>query len=1030
MKKAFKILGISLGSLLGLVIIVVAIACLLIFTPARLTPIVQKVADKVITCPTEIGKVNLTLFKTFPDLGLAIDDVVIINPVAGAPSDTVASLHELDVAVDVKAFLSDRSIRVKRLTLNDVTAHLYTSSDSLSNYDIFPTSDKEAPDDDTSFDLTSLDADIRSVTIHNLTATFDHCPSGIQAAADGLDLSLKGTLNKGDLDADVETTLHKVFLTLGGDSALHVATSDLSLIAKADSRNDDKELKAKTSLTTGPVAFGVSTVSIATQSLDLKADGGKWGEKWNVEDLLLTAQQPAFALSGSTPITIDGEQLDLSLLSGSLFGTTVTATPTIAVPGFSMTLNGESWVDKRTVGLGIIAQTNTQFNDFTFDEGKLSIDDVQLDILDGHLDLTDSTATAIAAHLISNHWDVPKVLTMLPRSIRKSLPDMTIRRAGLDLDVTASIRAGSQGFAIDDADGSVNLDRVDMSLGDSMAFVTPQLAVTVKRPATTGNSAFRTFMQGTLQSASVDADLTGLGTAALTRLNGTYALSDFTDSRTPFSALAHLTMGGLTADLDTIQGTLSAPVIDALLTTVDGKPRYKATLSTDALSGHLGNTLTASTAALSIDAQATYDKSKKEILDQWNPALDIDLHTGHAELGMFPEPIEVPHIQFAFTPGKFHIDESAFRLGKSDFCLKGDVTNLDAWLAKDGLLTANLDFTSDYTDVSQIMELVSGLGNENDNENEKADEDKTEDEALPEDNPFMVPTGVDIALRTDIRRVGWNGFDFNNLGGRITCRDGVLVMEELGFTSDAATMQLTAMYKSPRKNHLFMGLDFHLIDIDIPDLIALIPAVDTIVPMLKSFDGQAQFHLAGESYLKSNYDLKLSTLRGAAAIEGKDLVVLPSSTFATIKKYLMTDKSTENRIDSLDVELSVFRDEVDVYPFRVRLGEYEAIVGGRHNINKDLDFDYHLSVTDTPLPVRLGLDVKGTLDDKHFSLATPKYTHLYNPEKRGTIQERSLELKKTINESLKRNVHTTDYYAPSTPEVTTATTPAATAPKP
>lgn len=1015
MKKALKILGITLASLLGLVILLVAIACLLVFTPARLTPIVQKVADETITSPTQVGNVNLTLFKTFPDLGLAIDDVVIVNPVAGAPSDTVASMHELDVAVDVKTFLSSRSIQVKRLALNNVTAHLYTSSDSLSNFDILPRSNKVEPDDDAPFDFASLDADIRSVTIHNLTATYDHCPSGMQAVADGLDLSLKGTLQKGDLDANVETTLHKVFLTLGSDSALHVATSDLTLTAKANSHNDDKEFKAKATLTTGPLDFGVSTVSIATQSLDLKADGGKWGEKWNMEDLLLTAQHPAFALSGSSPITIDGESLDLSLLSGTLFGTTITAIPTIAVPGFTMTLNGESWADNRTVGLGIMAQTNTQFNDFTFDDGKLAIDDVQLEIRDGHLDLTDSTATAIAAHLTSNHWDVPKVLAMLPRSIRKALPDMTIRRAGMDLDVTAAIRAGSKGFAIDDADGSVNLDRVDMSLGDSMAFVTPQLAVTIKRPAKQSTDAFRTFMQGTLHSSSVDADLTGLGTAALTQLNGTYSLSDFTDSRTPFSALAHLAMGKLNADLDTIQGTLTAPVIDALLTTVDGKPRYKASLTTDALSGHLGNTVKASTTALSIDAQATYDKSKKEILGQWSPLLDIDLHTGHAELGMFPEPIEVPHIQFAFTPGKFHIDESAFRLGNSDFCLKGDITNLDAWMAKDGLLTANLDFTSDYTDVSEIMELVSGLGNkdENDNDNENVEANDSTDEVLPEDNPFMVPTGVDIALRTDIRRGGWNGFDFNNLGGRVTCRDGVLVMEELGFTSEAATMQLTAMYKSPRKNHLFMGLDFHLIDIDIPDLIALIPAVDTIVPMLKSFDGQAQFHLAGESYLKSNYDLKLSTLRGAAAIEGKDLVVLPSSTFATIKKYLMTDKSTENVIDSLDVELSVFRDEVDVYPFRVRLGEYEAIVGGRHNINKDLDFDYHLSVTDTPLPVRLGLDVKGTLDDKHFSLATPKYTHLYNPEKRGTIQERSLELKKTINESLKRNVHTTDYYAPS-----------------
>ena len=289
-----------------------------------------------------------------------------------------------------------------------------------------------------------------------------------------------------------------------------------------------------------------------------------------------------------------------------------------------------------------------------------------------------------------------------------------------------------------------------------------------------------------------------------------------------------------------------------------------------------------------------------------------------------------------------------------------------------------------------------------------ADDDS---EPMKEDNPFMVPTGVDVTLRTDIKTANWNGFKFHNVGGRVTCDDGALIAEELGFTSEAATMQLTAMYKSPRKNHLYAGLDFHLMDIEIDDLIRLIPKVDSIVPMLKSFDGQAQFHLAGETYMKSNYDLKLSTLRGAATIEGKDLVVLDNNTFATIKKYLMTDRKAENRIDSMDVELSVFRDEVDVYPFRIRLGEYEAIVGGRHNINKDFDFNYHISVTDCPLPVRLGLNVDGTLDDMQFKLVTPKYTNLYKPEKRGVVSARSMELKKAINESLKRNVKPNEYFS-------------------
>ena len=93
MKKGWKIALISLGSLLGLVIVVVAIVLWLVFTPSQLTKIVNSLAGKYVMADTRFGKVNLTLFKTFPDAGLTIDDVYVINPVEGAPCDTVAYIE-------------------------------------------------------------------------------------------------------------------------------------------------------------------------------------------------------------------------------------------------------------------------------------------------------------------------------------------------------------------------------------------------------------------------------------------------------------------------------------------------------------------------------------------------------------------------------------------------------------------------------------------------------------------------------------------------------------------------------------------------------------------------------------------------------------------------------------------------------------------------------------------------------------------------------------------------------------------------
>ena len=86
MKKALKIFAVALSSIIGLVLLVIGLAIWVVFTPERLTPIVREVANEYVQCEHTIGKVELTFFSTFPHFGLAIDSIIVVNPVEGAPA--------------------------------------------------------------------------------------------------------------------------------------------------------------------------------------------------------------------------------------------------------------------------------------------------------------------------------------------------------------------------------------------------------------------------------------------------------------------------------------------------------------------------------------------------------------------------------------------------------------------------------------------------------------------------------------------------------------------------------------------------------------------------------------------------------------------------------------------------------------------------------------------------------------------------------------------------------------------------------
>ena len=185
-------------------------------------------------------------------------------------------------------------------------------------------------------------------------------------------------------------------------------------------------------------------------------------------------------------------------------------------------------------------------------------------------------------------------------------------------------------------------------------------------------------------------------------------------------------------------------------------------------------------------------------------------------------------------------------------------------------------------------------------------------------------------------------------------------------------------------------------------MIDLIPELDTLVPMLNSFAGKAEFHFAAETYLKSNYDLKISTLRGATAIHGKDLVILDNDTYKKIGRLLGFKDKEHNKIDKLAVEITAFKNEIDVYPTLIAVDKYQAIVAGRHNL--DMTFDYKVGMSN-PWPFRrLGIKIGGNLDDMKYRLVGKRNLNLENPK--GSDQDvhliqETMRLKQLIYDSLK-----------------------------
>ena len=1034
MKKGWKIALISLGSLIGLVAVVVAVACWLLFTPARLTSIVNKLADNYIVCENHFGKVSLSLFKTWPDMGLEVEDVVFINPyelpadhAMGSDvvqNDTLAYVGSLIVGLDAKAFLKNNDIIVHQIRLDDTKANLYTAPDEWCNWNIFQTSDEEEEDNEES----SLPDNIqlKKLSVNNFTAQYCSMPQRMLAKINGLDMVLKGqrlSIAQPPMQLNLSTEVENLLVEMrdsAGNSSLYANADDMTLKAEGDGSLDTLQGRLKLTLPTGVVKMGGQTYTteamLASRHDLLKCD----------VPFLADVNNMHFTLSDAFVRLLD-YQLDVD-------GSVALAREETPM-SVDLRLNADRW----QVGdlLAILPPFITQSLKGMKVDGKVSLSGhVHGQVAEGRLPLVDADV-----QLEKGSFSAPK---MLPAPLRNINARLT---ANLDLS-SNSDASPSNGTAVTPSPSRVIIQQLDAKMQRSTFSVTGtvddlmgDMLVDARLTGDINLPDLRPFlpdtmpldMEGTSRvdfkaksrlSSITDLDMNKIqasGTMDMKRLKVRWDSIHATSPQLKVALAANqrgfikgvtqllgarVTGGQLDVVMDNLNlnAQVTGPDIRVGMPNIlDKKQPLAAAFNIKAAKLHATmDSMLVYSDSLNLKGNVRNDTTQDNVLKQWNPDVDIDLNRAVLAMTGMSEPVRMPSFQFNYKPEVCNIEQADILWGVSDYHLSGKVFGLEDWLSHKAMLHGELSFNSQYADIDQLMNILSGMGSDEDTLQQQRIEDNVPKEA----NPFIVPKDVNVKLNTNIGRCVAFGNDLNQLGGSLTINDGVAILDQIGFTCKAARMQLTGVYKSPRVNHLFAGLDFHLLDIQIEELLDMIPTIDTLVPMLKAFKGKANFHLAAECSMNAFYQPKMSTLIGAAAINGKDLVVLDNASLASMARLLQfknwREKDNNIGIDSISVEATVFRKEIIVYPFLLNLHNYQLCIGGRHTL--DNNCNYHLELIKCPLPTRLAIDVVGNLAKPNISLGTVQYADMYKPEPSTELQTRTLELKRMVRQALEANV--------------------------
>jgi hypothetical protein len=222
MKKALIALGI---------IVVLFLAAAIVLPIVLKEPIKKAIieeANKNLNAQVNFSDVSLSLFRSFPDLFVGVNDLSVIG-VKEFQGDTLVYLKTLGLDVNVMSAINGSPI-VNHIQLANGLASIKVLIDGKANYDIVPES--EAKEETPATEPTAFALELRKFSIKDLELRYDDRKGGTKVTAAALNMTLSGDLTADRTNIDTKVNMKRLTVVSGGIP--YLSRTELELKAKVD----------------------------------------------------------------------------------------------------------------------------------------------------------------------------------------------------------------------------------------------------------------------------------------------------------------------------------------------------------------------------------------------------------------------------------------------------------------------------------------------------------------------------------------------------------------------------------------------------------------------------------------------------------------------------------------------------------------------------------------------------------------------------------------------------------------------------
>ncbi|MCX6267494.1 MAG: AsmA family protein [Bacteroidetes bacterium] len=316
----------------------------------------------------------------------------------------------------------------------------------------------------------------------------------------------------------------------------------------------------------------------------------------------------------------------------------------------------------------------------------------------------------------------------------------------------------------------------------------------------------------------------------------------------------------------------------------------------------------------------------------------------------YPQPFIIRSGDFRFDQNKIWFDNFLATYGRSDFRLKGFMTNtINYVLSQGGTLTGDFQLNSDFIDVDEFKAFASS-------------DTPTTAKNTSQTGVVIIPRDLDIDFRAAVKKTSFEGLNIKDLTGEIDLKDGIMVLKGASFSLIDCKVNMDATYGSVTPVKGFFDFHIKADDFDIKRAYNEIAMIREMASSAEKAEGIVSLDYQVKGMLNADLFPVMPSLEGGGIVSIKKVKVYGLKLFNDISKGTQKEGISNPDLSRVDIKSTIRNNTITLEEFKFKVKGIRVKISGTTTFDSKLNMKVRLGMGPFGI-IGIPMKITGTMED-------------------------------------------------------------------